>query len=322
MMSDCVSEELPLRSNPVLSHDSLVEIPADRIHSPAADRSVSGLPLAALVAVTGSLAVGAGYGAFIALCGETFVNISVAVSFPFWMLVPSQLGLMWGHLHHRRWRSRIELLGYVVCLYAVCVGWLAAVLDGPGLVLNPIRLAAHLTDTSLHGVWVVSPSFIDMKPELPALAPYLGTIRGAEVLWIAITGLMCRGAATPFPYCHHCHRWMQDSTTLRLHYQPESLEQVQQLAADVVAERYDALLQLDQPVEPDDRGLEVSVFACDRCRARSVMNLRWYRATPDPNRTATEQLLESAAGIGVVSSLEVPRDVQTHVAELADRRAA
>lgn len=321
-MSEFPSGELPQSSGPVPEDGVLVEIPADRRHQPAVDGSLRGIPLATLVAVVGSAVVGAGYGAFIALCGETFVNITVAFAFPFWMLVPSHLGLMWGHLHHQKWRSRIELLGFLVCLYAVCVGWLAAVLDGPGVVLNPLQLAGCLTDTSTHSIWVLTPSFIDVKPELPALAPYLGVIRGTEMFWIVVTGLMCRGAATPFPYCHSCRRWMQDAATLRLKYQPESLEQVRQLATELVAEQYESLLQLDEPVEPDAKGLEVSVFACEGCGARHVMDLRWYREKPDADRTETEQLLESAAGIGVVSGLKIPCEVQEHLASLAERRAA
>ncbi len=64
------------------------------------------------------------------------------------MHVPTQLGFMLGHLQDRRSRTWNGLIGFVVCFYAVCVGWLAAVLDGPGVVLNTLLLIGHLVDVS------------------------------------------------------------------------------------------------------------------------------------------------------------------------------
>ncbi len=319
--ADATHQESDASAGSGLTED-LVCVPVHRRHDEPTDDSLRGIPLALLLVIPGSLVLGAGYGAFMALCGETLVNITVACSFPFWMHAPALLGLMWGHVHHQRWRRRVELLGFLICLYGISVGWVACVLDGPGLVFHPVQLAGLLTDTSFHGIWINGVSLIDLTPELSTLAPFLGVLRGAEVAWILFAGLLCLDGVSPFPWCHSCRCWMHDAATLRLNYQPESVEDVRRLAAELVEEDYDALLQLDEPVKPKAKGLEISVFRCGRCGASHVMNLRWYRATPDPDKSETERLLESAAGIAVVTGLQIPQQVQTHMTRLAERRAA
>ncbi len=63
--------------------EDLVEIPSERRHDSRTDTSVVGLALSLVVAIVGAIAVGAGYGAIIALCGDKLVNIALACSFPF-----------------------------------------------------------------------------------------------------------------------------------------------------------------------------------------------------------------------------------------------
>lgn len=278
--------------------------------------------MALLVAIVGSAGLGAVYGAVIALCGEIYVNIAMACSVPFWVNVPAKLGMMWGRLQHPKWCRYVERVGFAACLYAMCVGWLAGVLDGPGLVLHPLQLFRHLCDSSLHGIWVNGVSIVDLTKELPVIGPYLLAIRLGEMAWIAFGGLMCMGATIPFPYCRPCRRWMLDNTTLRLACDVSSTDDARKLAQELVDGDYHALMQLNRPLGEKAKGLEVCVYACDRCGHQHVMDVKWYRTHPDPGQTEVERMLESAAGLSVVSKLKIPCEVKTHIEALEQRRAA
>jgi hypothetical protein len=133
---------------------------------------------------------------------------------------------------------------------------------------------------------------------------------------------MSLGADTPYPWCQLCKRWMDESSSLRLKYDAVDTDQVRNLAADLVASQYEHLLEMDQPVEGKDKGLDISVYGCPGCGTAHVMDVRWYRATPDTEHSEVEQMLESAAGTQVVSRLKVPAEIHTHIARLADRAAA
>jgi hypothetical protein len=297
--------------------DNIVEIPHNRRHDSGTAWSIRAVLLALAVAIVGSAGLGAGYGAVIALCGEKYVNIGLACTFPFWMAVAAHLGFMWSHLQHRQSRRIIELVSIGVCFYAVCVGWVFAVLDGPGLVLNPIELARHLADVSVHSLWAT-----DYRQDLIPLAPWLLTLRFGSLAWLLFGSLMSIGGATPYPYCQECRRWMQDEATLRLHYDPPGTEDARRLAADLVAGQYEPLYALDQPLDDKAKGLNVSVYSCEACNSQHVLEAVWFRPTPDPDKNDTEQLLESGTGRKLVGSLIVPAEVQQHIARLEQAKAA
>jgi hypothetical protein len=296
----------------------LVEIPRERKHDSGTSASFSGILISFFVAIAGCAALGFGYGAIIALCGKKFVNIGLALSFPFWMNVPSQLGFMLGHMRIPKWRKRISLLGFITCYYALCIGWLFSVLDGPGLVLNPINLFNFLTDASVYGLWIVDMGLVQ---DIIPLTPYLLTLRACELLWIFQGGLFSGGAETPYPYCQQCKCWMNDEAKIRLRYQPSSNEEVQKLAVDLVSSRYDTLFDLNQPVEPKQKGLELSAYSCEKCNERHVLNAIWYRSTPDPEKSEVEQMLESGTGMKLVTGLIIPKEVQSHIASMTIEQA-
>ena len=88
---------------------------------------------------------------------------------------------MWGKLRNPRWRYWVEVLGFGCCLYSSYVGWLFAVLD-------PLALMSLGADAAALGIWVEAVPLIDLRPELPAIEPYLIAICIAEFGWIALGG--------------------------------------------------------------------------------------------------------------------------------------
>jgi hypothetical protein len=299
--------------------DELVEIPSDRRHDSGTGASAPGVLIALVVTMIGAIGLGAGYGALMALCAEKWFNITVAFSIAFWIHLPAQMGFMFGHVRNERCRRPISTLGFAVCIYAICVGWVASVLDGPGLVFDPLRLAAYLADVRTHSFWVDS---LGLENDLVPLRPYLLTLRFAELTWVFTAGLMSKGAATPYPYCQECRRWMQDETTIRLKYDPPSTEDARTLASDLVAGEYKPLLTIDQPLEPKEKGLELSVYGCEGNCGHHVLDAIWHRTTPDPTKDEVERMLESRTGTKLVSGLKIPAEIQTHVVNLAKKKAA
>jgi len=300
----------------------LIEVPAHRRHDSGTNRSLPGLLVAVCITIPGCIVLGAGYGAFMALCAEHLANVAVFCSIPFWMGAPAQLGAMCGKLRNPGWQRRIQILGFGCCLYAMYVGWLFAVLDGPGLVLNPVQLFPYVTDIAAHSFWVDAVPLIDIRPEMQNVAPLVLGIRAVELGWITFAGLMSLDGELPFPWCHSCRRWMDDASTLRLRYDGTDTEQVRGLAADLVDGIYEPLLSLDEPVKAKARGLSISVFGCPCCDAPRVMDIRWYRSEPDEQHSETERMLESAAGTQVVTQLKVPAVVQQHIQQMENRKAA
>lgn len=292
----------------------LVTVPAHRQHHSDTTTKPYGVLLALVLAIVGGAALGAGYGAVIALCGKKYVNIGLACAFPFWMATPAGLGFMWGHVQASRPRLWISFINVAVCLYAVCVGWVFAVLDGPGLVLSPIELFHHLTDVHFHSLWA-TPYRVDFIP----LTPWLLALRFGSLAWLTFAGLMSLGSETPYPFCQHCQRWMRDETTRRFYYNPNSTQEVADFAADLIAERYDVLYTLNHPIDDKAKGLELSIYRCEGCNSHAVLNAKWHRMTPDTQKTETEQLLESAAGQQVVTSLIVPIEVFSHFSHFEDQ---
>lgn len=303
-------------------YSDLVDIPHTQRHDSGQHVSLPGILVALVVAVFGGAVLGAGYGAFQALCGEHLANFALFCSIPFWLNAPAEVGFVLGNLREPRWRLRIQIVGLAVCLYAVLVGWLFAVLDGPGFVLNPIQLLGHLFDSTNHGVWVEAIPFIDLRPELQNLEPYLILLRVVEFSWLSFVGLMTLGGDSSFPYCQTCKCWMSDAETARLHYDVVDAKEVRALATDLVAGEYAGLLALSDSVKPREKGLDVKVFSCPKCKVAHVLDVRWFRTAPDPERTATEQLLDSTAGIQVVSHLKVTEEIPAHISTVANRKAA
>ena len=115
---------------------------------------------------------------------------------------------------------------------------------------------------------------------------------------------------------------MNDTDSVRLRYDAVDTEEVRALADDLVDGRYDGLMTLCDPVNSKDKGLDVSVYSCPRCGTAPVLDVRWFRPFPDPGRTATEQWLDSAAGVQVVSRLKVSTEVPAHISRIAGRKAA
>jgi hypothetical protein len=297
--------------------EDLVTIPASRRHDSTTATRPFGVVLALAVTLVGGLLLGAGYGAVIALCGKKYVNICLACSFPFWMTVPAQFGFLWGHLQAPRPRLLISLVNLTACLYAVCVGWVFAVLDGPGLVLAPLELFQYLSDASFYSLWATA-YHEDFRP----LTPWLLTLRFGSLAWFCVGGLMTLGSETPYPYCQRCQRWMRDEATRRFHYQPSSTDQASRLAANLVDQQYGALYALNRPVDAKAKGLKLSVYCCEGCHSPGVLDATWYRSEPDPHKDATEQMLESGTGQKLVSALVVPREVYQHVFEAEAAKAA
>lgn len=297
--------------------EDIVDVPADRLHNSDTTTTVLGIAIAFVVTLVGAIGLGAGYGAFIALCGEKYVNITAACAFPFTMNLPSQLGFLWGHLQDEKWRSPISLLGFVACFYSVCVGWLAGVLDGPGLVFNPLTLAGHLFDSSNYSLWIAS-----WRQDIGSLSPFILTLRGGELSWMFIGGYFSRNADTPYPYCQNCNRWMNNETQIRLKYDPPSTAEAQNLATGLVTEQYIALYDLQETIGPKEKGLQLSVYSCDKCDANPVLDATWYRPTPDPNKKEVEQMLESGTGTRLFRHLIVTPDVRTYIEHLAEATEA
>ena len=297
--------------------DNIVDMPPKRCHESGTGARAPGIVVALIVAIAGGAALGGGYGAFIGLCGKKFVNVGLALTIPFWVNVPAQMGFWWGHVQDRKWRSTVSLIGFATCGYAVCVGWLASVLDGPGLVFNPVRQIGFLCDVTVHGIWVHS-----METELKAMSPCLLTLRFGEVLWIFLGGLMSGGAPTPYPYCRECKRWMEDEATVRVRYEPESTAEARTFALDLIEGRYDSLLSLNTLLAETEKGLELSAFTCDGCDTRHVLNATWHRATPDPEASEVEQMLESGTGRRLVMGLLVPDEVRQHIVQLVRIQSA
>ncbi len=302
-----------------LPTEDIVEIPSDRRHDSGMDASGAGVMLALIVTVIGAAGLGLGYGAFIALCAEKWINITVAFAFAFWSHTPAQLGFMWGHVQNNRYRRPISILGLALCFYFIFVGWTASVLDGPGLVFNPLRLAGYLADPETHSFWIDGAG---LDKEIVPLTPYLLTLRFVEVIWIFGAGLLSVNAATPYPYCRECRRWMQDEATVRLKYDPPSTEDARVLASDLVTGQYEPLLKIDESIEPTEKGLELSVYRCEGNCGCHVLDATWHRSTPDPDKNDVEQLLEKGTGTKLVSGLKGPVEVQVYVANLAKKRAA
>ncbi len=300
----------------------LVEIPVSLRHDSGRNVTLFGILLSLLTAFLGGSALGAGYGAFQALCGEHLVNIALFCSIPFWLNVPAELGFYLGNLRERRWQLRVEIVGLAACLYAVQVGWLIAVLDGPGLVLNPLQLLGHVFDSANHGIWVEAVPFIDLRPEMQNLEPFLIVLRVVEFSWLLFVGLMTLGGESSFPYCQNCNRWMSDAEAVRLRYDAVDVEEVQALASDLVEGEYEGLITLSDPVKPKDKGLDVKVFSCPKCKEAHVLDVRWFQPSSDPEQTPTEQLLYSAAGVQVVSHLKVSEEVPAHISQVAGPKAA
>ncbi len=324
--SSPVSPEYPADDIPTIASASissdLVEVPVRLRHDSGRQLTLFGILAALLTAVLGGAALGAGYGAFQALCAEQLVNIALFCSIPFWLNVPAELGFYLGNLRDRRWQLRIEIIGLATCLYAVQVGWLFAVLDGPGLVLNPFDLIRQLIDSTNHGIWVEAVPFIDLRPELQNLEPYLIALRIMEFSWLLFVGLFTLGSESSFPYCQKCNRWMTDAVAARLRYDAVDAEDVRALARDLVEGEYNGLITLSDPVKLKDKGLDVKVFSCPTCKESHALDVRWFRPTPDPDQTPTEQMLDSAAGVQVVSRLKVPEEVPAHISTIASRKAA
>ncbi len=295
--------------------DNIVRIPTERLHDSGFSSSIGGILIALVVAVFGGAGLGACYGAIIALSAEKYLNIGLAFSVPFWMDIPAQIGFLWGHLQDNKWRKRISRVGFVVCFYSICVGWVAGVLDGPGIVLNPITLFNHLSDVSLYGLWV-----IDMKltKDLHPLAIYLLTLRFGELLWIFQGGLLSGGIAPIYPYCQDCKKWMDNDASIRFQYDPPSTAEAHRLASELVAGNYDTLLDFNHIVKPDQKGLQVNVYRCDACKDHHALDVMWYRPTPDPDKKEIEQMFESGTGTKLVSRLIVPSEIHTHIATLSE----
>lgn len=291
----------------------IVEIPADRLHNSDTTTTILGIAIAFVVTLVGAVGLGAGYGAFIALCGEKYVNITAACAFPFTMNVPSNLGFFWGHLQDEKWRNRISLLGFVACFYSVCVGWLVGVLDGPGLVFNPITLAGHVFDSSNYSLWIAG-----WRQDISSLSPFILTLRGGELGWMFIGGYFSRGAETPYPYCQNCKRWMSNETQVRLRYDPQSTAEAQDLAASLVSKRYTPLYDLRETISPKEKGLQLSVYSCDKCDVNPVLDAFWFRPRPDPNKMEIEKMLESGTGTRLVRHLIVAPEVRTYIEHLVE----
>ena len=68
-----------------------------------------------------------------------------------------------------------------------CSGWSRAYPEFPG------------ADAAAYGIWVEAVPLIDLRPELPAIEPYLIATRIVEFGWIALAGIMSLGAETPYP---------------------------------------------------------------------------------------------------------------------------
>ncbi len=120
---------------------------------------------------------------------------------------------------------------------------------------------------------------------------------------------MSGGADSPFPYCQQCRRWMEDETKLRFRYQPASTAVADRFAQEIVAGHYEVLGELGEIAEPKEKGLEFVLFSCGKNHAYHVLNLTWFRETPDPDKTDVEQMLESRIGVELVKDLIVPGEM-------------
>jgi hypothetical protein len=107
-----------------------------------------------------------------------------------------------------------------------------------------------------------------------------------------------------------------------LRYEAVDADEVRALANDLVNGDYEPLTTLSDAVKSKDKGLDVKVYSCPKCRKAHALDVRWYRPNPDPDQTATEQLLDSAAGVRVVSRLKVSEEVPAHISQIAGRKAA
>lgn len=293
---------------------SLVEIPQERLHDSGNAAPLGGILIALTTTIVGVALLGAGYGAVMALSGNVWFNLCLAGSLPFWVNIPEGFGALFGHLQAPKWRTGIRLIGFVTCLYAICVGWVLGVLDGPGLVFDPVELLGHMANPRLYGLWVIN---WDLESEINNLAPYLMVMRCGEMLWIAKASLMSGGGPLPFPFCQDCKCFMWDSADIRLKYDPPTHNEAELLTRAIVNEQYGPLLLLNEPVEcPKDKGLDINVFRCEKCEKRHVLNARWFPPSPDPEKSEVINLLEPHSGIELVHDLLVPEEIYHHFKHL------
>lgn len=292
----------------------LEDIPKERLHDSGTACTFGGILLALITTVVGATVLGAGYGAIMAISGKIYFNIGLAFTIPFWVNTPAGMGALFGHIQNPKWQTRIRLLGFLICCYTICVGWLGAVLDGPGLVFNPIELAGHLADSSLYGLWVVN---WELEPDAKSLSFWFLTLRFGELLWITHASLMSGGGPLPYPYCQNCKCFMWDNAEIRLKYDPPSHEEARLLSKAMVNEQYGSLLMLHEPVDsPKDKGLEINVFRCEKCKAQHTLDANWYPSKLDPERSEGEQLFESAAGIELAKGLIIPDEIFEHFSQM------
>lgn len=299
--------------------DVIVSIPEPRRHRGNPTGSVLGLAAALILAVCGGVLVGAGYGAVISLNAEKLVNISLACSFPFWINIAAYFGFYLFRVPPGSARRRVEVLGFAASLYGVYVGWLACVLDGPGLVFDPLQLLSYVADPATHSFWCV-----EWQQELRSFGVYLLAPRAAEFVWLTGAGLMTIGAASAYPWCERCRCWMDDEVQVRVKYEPASTQQAATIAGEWVAEDYRSLVSIEGPIAKNakSKGVELTVFSCPRCNADNVLNATWHRSTADPERDDVWTMIESASGTLLVDALKVTPAVKDHVQQLAERKAA
>lgn len=297
-------------NDPVIS--DFVDVPVTRCHDSGRSVTVFSALVSLALSIVASTILGCVYGAFISLCGERWINIGVAFAGVWWVHSPSQIAFMLTHLRDERWQKAITLVGLAVCVYAICIGWCATVLDGPGIVLNPISLVGHLMDVNVHSLWT-----IPWEPELNWIGPYLLALRFVELAWITFVGLMTLGVSCPYPYCQTCRKWMDDEVSVRVQYQPETNASAKNLAAEIVTERYDSLLQLNDVIEQQEKGLAINVYACGGNECPCVMDAIWFRTDPDPDKDEVDRMLESKMGAKIVAGVTVPKSIKSHFEALA-----